>query len=348
VSDAGVAGSARVGWREERGWRLRVLENEVLRLEVLGERGATITSLRDLRTGHELLWRPRWGIPHRDRIELPGSSEAVAMGHYAGGWNTLFPNAGAATAEEGVEWPMHGEVWVTPFDLERSEGCLEYRAVLVRSPFEFVRRIALEGNRVTVTETARNLGASTIEVVWNQHPAFGSPLLGPEARISSTATVVHPDIHDPRVDLRAPRPSWPEHRPPGEGAVDLSIPPGPRSGVSRRAFLGGFAEERAVVAIDNPESGLSARIEWDPEGFPYAWYWLEAGGRAGFPWFGAEYVLGVEPCTSYPTGGIGVIRETSGTQLAIPPGETRSRAVSVVVALLGTEESSPWPLSWGV
>jgi hypothetical protein len=118
--------------------------------------------------------------------------------------------------------------------------------------------------------------------------------------------------------------------------------------VSRRAFLGGFAEERAVVAIDNPESGLSARIEWDPEGFPYAWYWLEAGGRAGFPWFGAEYVLGVEPCTSYPTGGIGVIRETSGTQLAIPPGETRSRAVSVVVALLGTEESSPWPLSWGV
>src|SRR5690606_14905113 len=126
----------------------------------------------------------------RDRIELPGSSEAVAMGHYAGGWSTLFPNAGAATTEHGVEWPMHGEVWLAPFDLERADGCLEYRTVLVRSPFEFVRRIDLEGDRVTVTETARNLGSAAIDVIWNQHPAFGAPLLGPEARVRSTADVV--------------------------------------------------------------------------------------------------------------------------------------------------------------
>src|SRR5690606_32962998 len=112
-----VTGAARTGERAERGWMLRTLENDALRLEVLAERGATIVSLRDARTGHELLWRPRWGIPHRDRIELPGSSEAVAMGHYAGGWNTLFPNAGAASTEHGVEWPMHGEVWLAPFDL---------------------------------------------------------------------------------------------------------------------------------------------------------------------------------------------------------------------------------------
>jgi hypothetical protein len=101
--------------------------------------------------------------------------------------------------------------------------------------------------------------------------------------------------------------------------------------VSRRAFLGDFQAAGAVVAIENPTSGLAVHIEWDPAGFPYAWYWLEAGGRPGFPWFGAEYVLGIEPCTSYPTGGIGAIRATTGTQLAIPAGEERTRAVSVTV-----------------
>ncbi|MBX3195703.1 MAG: aldose 1-epimerase [Microbacteriaceae bacterium] len=330
-----MTGAARTGERAERGWMLRTLENDALRLEVLAERGATIVSLRDARTGHELLWRPRWGIPHRDRIELPGSSEAVAMGHYAGGWNTLFPNAGAASTEHGVEWPMHGEVWLAPFDLERSDGCLEFRTVLVRSPFEFVRRIELEGDRVTVTESARNLGAASIEVIWNQHPAFGAPLLGPQARIRSTARVVHPDIGDPRAARGAEPPAWPLHHPPGEVPVDLGIPPAHGSGVSRRAFLGEFGDGPAMVAIENPSLRLAARVEWDPAEFPYAWYWLEAGGRPGFPWFGAEYVLGIEPCTSYPTGGIGAIRHATGTQLTIGPGETATRAVSVVVGAPG-------------
>lgn len=316
--------------REERGWRLHVVENDDVRVEVLAERGATITSLRDLRTGIDVLWRPRWGIPHRDRVDLPGSSEAVAMGRYPGGWNTLFPNAGAATTEHGVEWPMHGEVWLTPFEVEADADGLVGRGVLVRSPFEFVRRIRLEGPRVVVSETAINLGAVPVDAIWNQHPAFGAPLLGPTSRVVTSARTIHVDRADPRSDPTRLSFPWPVAELPGNGVVDLSEPPEARSGTSRRAFLGDF-DGGAVLGIRNPERDLEARVEWDAATLPYAWYWLEAGGRAGFPWFGAEYVLGLEPCTSFPTGGIAAIRELTGTHLTFAPGEALHREVSVVV-----------------
>lgn len=317
--------------REERGWRLHVLANDHARVEVLAERGATVTSLRDLRTGVDVLWRPRWGIPHRDRVDLPGSSEAVAMGRYPGGWNTLFPNAGAEAVEHGVEWPMHGEVWMTPLDVAVDGGGLVARGVLVRSPFAFSRRVRLEGPRVVVTESATNLGAGPVDAIWNQHPAFGAPLLDHSARVVTTAAVVHSDIADARLGPGRERAAWPIAHLPGGGVVDLSIAPPPRDGSSRRAFLGGFAPQNAMLGISNRALDLEARVEWDPSVFPYAWYWLEAGGRPGFPWFGTEYVLALEPCTSYPTGGLTRIRELTGTHVTFAPGETLEREVAVTL-----------------
>ena len=301
---------------------------ERLTVEVLAERGATITSIVDRASGTELLWTPRWGLPHRDGVDLPGSSEAVAMGRFPGGWCTLFPNAGAPSHEHGVEWPMHGEVWMTAFDVLELEAGLECDAVLVRSPFGVTRRIELADNRVTVTETATNLGREPVEAVWNQHPAFGQPLIGEHTRITTNAARSRPDIADPRA-LPEGTP-WPHHVPPGGDRENLSRLPPPGSGLSRRAFLAEFGED-AWVRIANPECGLAATLTWSSDEFPFAWYWLEAGGRSGFPWFGEAYVLAVEPCTSYPTGGLAEIRRLSGTQIALAPGHAQTRSVTVSV-----------------
>jgi Galactose mutarotase and related enzymes len=322
--------------REERGWRLHVLENDEVRVEVLAERGATITSLRDLRTGVDVLWRPRWGLPHRDRVDFAGSGEAVAMGRYPGGWNTLFPNAGAATVEHGVEWPMHGEVWMTPLDVEVGDGELAASGVLVRSPFAFERRIRLDGRAVVVSETATNLASEPVDAVWNQHPAFGAPLLGADARVVSSARTVHSDIADPSLEPGRERSEWPTLLVPGGRNISLDRPSPPEDGSSRRAFLGDFPTGRAMVGVRNVGLGLEARVEWDPAGFPYAWYWLEAGGRAGFPWYGAEYVLGLEPCTSFPTGGLSRIRELTGTHLTFAPRASLQREVAIVLDSVGS------------
>lgn len=253
------------------------------------------------------------------------------MGRYPGGWNTLFPNAGAATVEHDVEWPMHGEVWMTPLDVEVEADGLVGQGVLVRSPFEFARRVALDGPRVVVTETATNLGSEPVDVIWNQHPAFGAPLLDPAAHVVTTARTVHADVADERISAGRKRADWPTGIVPAGGVVDLSVVPPPRDGSSRRAFLGDFDPAGAMLGIRNPVLDLEVRVEWDPQTLPYAWYWLEAGGRRGFPWFGSAYVLGLEPCTSYPTGGITQIRALTGTHLTFQPGETHVRQVAVSV-----------------
>ncbi|HEU4849834.1 MAG TPA: hypothetical protein VFS93_05430, partial [Terrimesophilobacter sp.] len=161
------------------------------------------------------------------------------------------------------------------------------------------------------------------------HPAFGAPLVGPDCIITSNAESVIADIGHPLADPARVRTRWPEHLSPGGEPVDLSHAPPPRSGHSRRAFLADFPGRNAFVSIANPVTGLRARIEWEAADFPYAWYWLEAGGRGGFPWYGDAYVLGIEPCTSYPTGGIGAIRALSGTQVVIPAGAEVTRSVAV-------------------
>lgn len=85
------------------------------------------------------------------------------------------------------------------------------------------------------------------------------------------------------------------------------------------------------MRIANPECGLAATLTWSSDEFPFAWYWLEAGGRSGFPWFGEAYVLAVEPCTSYPTGGLAEIRRLSGTQITLAPGHAQTRSVTISV-----------------
>lgn len=317
--------------RRERGWDITILRSDRLTVEVLPGRGATVLSIVDRTSGVDVLWRPRWGVPHRDAPDLPGSSEAVSMGRYPGGWSSLFPNAGAPSIEHGVEWPMHGEVWLAPFDGVADVSTWAGEIMLTRSPFRFAKRIAVEGGTVTVIETATNVGAEDVEVVWNQHPALGAPLIGPETTIESNARRVLGDVGDARLDPALANSSWPVHHPPAGPPTDLRRLPAARSGERRRAFLTGFPDDGAHAAVENPRLGLRVRLRWSATEFPYAWYWLEAGGRTGFPWYGDAYVLGIEPCTSYPTGGLGAIRRLSGTQVMIPAGTTATRSLAITV-----------------
>lgn len=321
--------------RYERGWRIITIENDQLTVEILPDRGATILSVRENAGGSEFMWRPRWGLRPRDAPDIPGSSEAVSMGQYSGGWSSLFPNAGGVSMEHGVEWPMHGEVWLASFDGTVDRSGFVGRTTLVRSPFHFVKQIEIEGNSILVSESATNVGGSDIEVIWNQHVTFAAPLLGPDCVISSSGKLVFADIADPRVDSAHIRSQWPMHLPPGEQPVDLSRVPPARSAQKRRAFLTGFEGPNASVTVVNQRTNLMAEIRWDASDFPFAWYWLEAGGREGFPWFGTEYVLGIEPCTSYPSAGIGAVRNLTGTQVTIPAGVGSTRSVRVTFGIQG-------------
>lgn len=314
-----------------RGWEHVRLGTDEIDVAVIPAKGGDVTSLVHRASGTELLWPTRWGVRARGALTLPASSEALMAEAYPGGWQSVFPNTGDACVEHGVEWGMHGEVWTTPFDWSPTDTGIVMTANLVRSPFRFEKTVDVEGGTVRVTETATNIGNETVEVTWSQHPAFGAPLLGPDTEVSSNATVVSGDPLDPAYESMDAT-AWPTFQAPNGSAVDLSRTPPARAGETRMAFLSRFTDPAAAWAqIANPTIGLAARIEWDATDFPYAWYWMEAGGRAGFPWYSDAYVLAIEPASSWPGRGIANTRRTTGTQRAIAAGRSLAHSVTVRV-----------------
>lgn len=317
-----------------RGWDVVRLESSDLRVDVVPGKGGDITSVRWKPNDTELLWQSPWGLRQRGAVGTVGDSEAILMDAYPGGWQTVFPNAGDPVVEHGVQWGMHGEAWIAPYDWEpEGTSALTLRTRLVRSPFELVRRIRLDGHRLLVSETARNVGGVPIEVAWGHHVAFGAPFLGTSCRLDTGAATVAVDDtgETPAGDLvPGARASWP-YVPGRSGAsVDLREVPDPEQPTQRLGYLLDFGEQ-GRVALTNVRLGLSARLTWDATVMPYAWLWYEMHATPEFPWYKAAYVLGIEPHSSYPGQGLHAIREKTGTQLRFEPGEARTATTTLDV-----------------
>jgi hypothetical protein len=65
------------------------------------------------------------------------------------------------------------------------------------------------------------------------------------------------------------------------------------------------------------------RVEWDAGTMPYLWYWQEFGASKGYPWYGRNYNIGLEPGSSYPTNGL-PDAVANGSAMRLEPGETRT------------------------
>lgn len=316
-----------------RGWETVELASDTLAATVVPGKGGDVVSLRWLPGDLELLWQSPWGLRARGAVTGLPDDIGTYMDGYPGGWQTVFPNGGDPVVEHGAQWGMHGEVAITPFDDEpAADGALRLHAVLVRSPFEVTKVVAVRGDRLELTETITNRGGEPVEAMWSHHPAFGPPLLDGGCRLEAAArTVVVDDARDTTSgDLQVGgRGSWPA-APGRDGAVvDLSAIPPPGAGIDRMAYLTDF--ERGWAALTNPGVGVSVELEWDAGLFPHAWYWLEANGQRDFPWYQRAYVLAVEPATSFPGQGLHAVRNKTGNQISFEPGETRETVLGLRV-----------------
>lgn len=310
-----------------RGWDVVRLESSDLRVDVVPGKGGDITSIRWRANDVELLWQSPWGLRQRGAAHVPGDSEATLMDAYPGGWQTVFPNAGDSVVEHGVQWGMHGEAWLAPYDWEpEGTSALTLRTRLVRSPFELFRRIRLDGHRLIVSETARNCGGVPVEAAWGHHVAFGAPFLGTSCRLDTDArTIAVDDERDtPAGDLEiGARGEWPYVAGRSGEPVDLREVPDPDRPTARLGYLMDFGEQ-AKVTLTNVRLGLSARLQWDANVMPYSWLWYEMHATPGFPWYKGVYVLGIEPHSSYPGQGLAAIRRKTGTQVEFQPGQSHT------------------------
>ena len=102
------------------------LQNGTLSAAITLGMGGTVTSLRHLRSGAEVMARSPWtakgGL-------MPGGAadEGEWLSRWAGGWPLLFPNAGDACRDGEVRHGFHGEGSVATWETGREGAALVLR-----------------------------------------------------------------------------------------------------------------------------------------------------------------------------------------------------------------------------
>jgi Domain of unknown function (DUF4432) len=310
---------------------------------LLPDRGADIHAVEDLRTGVDVLWQTPWGLRRRGANSPRSGSAEAWLDTYAGGWQVLLPSGGGPSSHRGVHHSYHGEACSLPWAATIATAAdggdrVEFQVRLTHSPLLVERVVSLVPGHgeVVVAERVTNESDRPLEYMWVHHPAFGAPLVAPGTRIRTSASTILADTaHDGPGNPLEPGTNhgWPIVRTRDGGQLDLSVIPAASCGRLLLGYLGGF--DAGTASIENDALDLACTLSWDIDVFPYAWLWQELGATAGPPWFGRAYTIAIEPATSFPAAGLGVVVETSATHRTLAAGAAAATQISLRLSDVG-------------
>ena len=312
-----------------RGLRTAVLENELLRVVVLIDKGADIYQLVYKPTDVDFLWRSPWGVRDPRRfVPTSGSPAGLWMDVYEGGWQTVLPGGGWPSQYGDAELGLHAEVNTMPWDCAVIEDTPETVSIhcwvrTYRTPFFFEKTLKLNSGSLVleIDEVLLNEGEEPAHCVWGQHVALGAPFLSEDCVIDLPGGTVtnHPVEHHPNNRLKpGAQGDWPLTEGRNGDSIDLSRVPSKRIRAYDLSYVSDMPE--GWYAVTDQRSGVGFGLLFPNEVFPFLWYWQSFGGGFGYPWYGRTYNVGLEPFTS-PTGeGLATAIE-NGTALTLAPGQ---------------------------
>jgi hypothetical protein len=310
-----------------KGMRIGYLENDVLRVGVLLDKGADVFDFTYKPRDLDFLWQSP--IPMRPPfIATSALPEGSFHDYYYGGWQEVLPSAGwASEPYQGTFQGLHGEVALLPFEATVIEDTPEHVAVktrvhLYRSPLTLERTMSLKRAIAGLFIHERLLNESTGEfaIMWGHHPAFGEPFLDSNCIVQTPAAKIdvlgyHANgLWETGVDFDFPKV---KNRRTGEWHDITRV-------LSREArsvdivFLKELTE--GWYGLTNQRQGVGFGMAWDKELFKYLWMWQVYGGHNDYPWYGRAYTCALEPFTSYPPRGVKNAID-NGTAVLMKPGE---------------------------
>ena len=312
-----------------------VLENESVRVSFLAGKGTDLVEFLYKPLDLDFAWLTPTGVRNpRDLVSTNPDPVAMFLDTYPGGWQEVFPNAGAPGAGAGASYGQHGEVFCLPWDVaivEDTETRIAVRFTVrgVKSPCIIEKTVIVESGvpGIRIEETVLNPAPVAIDVMWGHHITFGPPFLVPGATISTPdglTAIPHADLVAPderRVASIEPF-AWPVGFAPNGSEVDFSILPEPGT-PGDLFYLTGFKDGTGSYTVTRPDTRLGMTVSWDAETLPYLWYWQQFGRIDGYPWYGRAWNVGLEPSSSYPTNGL-PDAIANGSVLRIEPDGARS------------------------
>jgi galactose mutarotase-like enzyme len=323
------------------GFRTVILENELLRVVLLPEKGAEIYALVYKPQDIDVLFK-------RGSLQKPQfyptalvNSEEGFINSYAGGWQEIFPSGGSACRVGNLAIGTHGEVFILPWSWQILEDSPQHISVrfwvrTVQMPFLLERTMSLEAGSAVlkIEETLHNESPEELPFMWGHHPAFGAPFLDGSCILEAPAVQV--EVHQGK--------KAPHHRlVPGSSGVwplmqgkngelqDLRRIPANGSGTQDMFYLTGLKEGR--FSLTNRRLGFGVGMAWDVNVFPVLWVWQEFCGSSGYPWYSQAYALGLEPFTGYSTAGGSGLAEVikAGREKILGPGDELTTNIKMIL-----------------
>ena len=321
-----------------RGLKTVILENELLRVAILADKGADVYQLVHKPSDTDFMWRTPWGVRDPRRfMPTTGWPPGQWLDVYEGGWQTLAPTAGPPTDYRGAEIGQHSEATLMPWDAQIIEDSPERAAVrfwvrTYRTPFYIEKTLSVTAGSpvLTVEETVVNEAEEEAECVWGQHIALGAPFLGPACRLDVPGATVFnmgEGTDQERRLAQGESGQWPHTPGAGGGTVDLRTFPKRSDRLMDLAMLYDLAG--GWYAVTNTELGLGFGFSFPQETFRFIWYWQVFGGGTGYPWYRRTYNVGLEPFSSLP-GGMPLPGSDERTALVMGPGERRTATMRAV------------------
>ena len=292
-----------------RGLKTVFMENELLRIGILADKGTDIFEFLHKPTDTDFMWRSYLGVRRfANYILTSPPSNGPWLDYYEGGWQECLPNAGNFCLYRGSEQGHHGEVDLIPWQYRIVTDSPEEISVVFsvrtsRSPYFLQKTLTLRSNQpvLWIEEKLTNEGDEDLELMWVHHPAFGPPFLGPECVVDvPDCTIVTMDGYLGDTDRlrKGQKCEWPFAAGRHGGQIDLSKIGGPELRSHDVCFLEGFDE--GWYALTNTQTQVGFGMRWSTDVFPYIWYWQPFRGAMGSPWYGRNYNVALEPASSYP------------------------------------------------
>jgi galactose mutarotase-like enzyme len=310
-----------------RGWATAILQNEKIRVTVLVGKGCDVIEMLYKPLDVDLAPKTGRGLRRReDFLSAPWSEMGSFLDNYEGGWQEIFPHGGPPGMYEGASFPQHGESARIPWQVEVVTDTAESVEIVCKArlsimPFYAEKRFHISGSSAILhmTSVIVNEGSGDLPMMSGQHIVFGEPFAGPGSRIDFPLGTSYL-AHDPSgfaLGRRSDGSSgeWPLRYGSSGDRIDMAVLPD----AGTPSDLHYLTPSEGWYTITSANQSLRARVSWDHVSHPYVWFWQEFGSENTYPWWGMEYLVGLEPWTSIPGSGLAAAVQ-SGTARIIKPG----------------------------
>jgi hypothetical protein len=292
-----------------RGMRVMVMENDLLRISILLDKGTTIFEFLYKPLDVDFMFLNNQSIRNPNRLPTSAHSSGFFLDFYDGGWQEQLPNAGNPSDTLGTEQGLHGEVCLLPWRwtvLEDTPERIQARFWVrtYRTPFLLEKTVTLvRGSPIlTITERVTNESSVPLHFMWGHHPTLGEAFLDESCVLDIPAhkgltLPAWSDDNRLAPDLEF---TWP-HAPARDGGlIDLSRVPTWWAHQEDAVYLSDL--DAGWWAVTNRRLKLGFGQVWPVEVFPYIIIWAVYHGTPGYPWYRQNYNLAIEPQSSMPEG----------------------------------------------